>query len=139
MTGKILIVVSLLMLAVGIFFGYSSYSFVSSSVKTEARVKNIIKGHRRITPVFEYIVNGKSYEYEGAATNYDAYVIGDKEVVYYKASDPNDSKTGTFMNLWFLPVFLGGFGLILLPVGIGTTFFNKRKSPAFTIKRPGSI
>jgi len=126
MTGKMLILLSVILIGVGLFFGYSNYSFVSSAVKTEARVKNIIKGHRTITPVFEFSAKGKTYEYEGASTRPDAYSIGDKETVYYNPSDPEDHKTGTFMNLWFLPVFLTGFGIIVFPVGIGLAFFKKK-------------
>lgn len=139
MTGKILILVSLLMLGIGAFLGYTSYSFMNSGVKTEARVKSIIKGHRRITPVFEYTVKGKTYEFEDGSTDYGSYEIGDKEVIYYSPSDPENHKPGTFMSLWFLPVFLCGFGIILLPVSAGLTFFSKKHNPAFTIKRPGGI
>lgn len=136
MTGKMLILVGVILISAGVFFGYSNYSFVSSAVKTEARVKNIIKGHRSITPVFEFTVNGKTYQFEGASTKPDSYKIGDNETIYYNPADPEDHKTGTFMNLWFLPVFLTGFGLIVLPVGIGLAF-SKKNNPVNIKYRPG--
>ncbi len=137
MTGKILILAGLIMMAIGIFFGYTHYNFIHSSVKTEARVKSIINQHQRVIPVWEYTVKGKHYEFEGAATNSDQYKIGDKEILYYDPSDPEDSKKGTFMDLWFLPVFLSGFGFILGLVGLVVMLSFKNKRPAFTIKRPG--
>lgn len=117
------------MFTAGIFWGYNNYSFISRAVKTEARVKEVIKGKRRITPVFEYTVQGKNYEYEGASTLPDEYKIGDKETVYYDPALPSSSKTGTFMSLWFVPVFLTGFGIVLFPVGIGLVFFSNKRSP----------
>jgi hypothetical protein len=137
MTGKILIITGFFMAAAGIMWGYSNYSFISSAGKTEAHVKKIIPGHRRITPVFEYTVNGITYEFEDAATNSGAYQIGDKEFLYYNPKLPGEHKKDTFMSLWFLPVFLTGFGIIVLPAGIILTFFSQKKNPAFFIKKTG--
>lgn len=137
MTGKILIFAGLVMMSIGIFFGYTNYTFIHSSVKTEARVKSIIDQHQRVVPVWEYTVKGKTYEFEGAATSSGKYEIGDKEILYYNPDDPNDSKSGTFINLWFLSVFLSGFGFILGLVGLVVTLSFKNKRPAFTIERPG--
>lgn len=133
---KITISLSLVFLAISLFWGIRNYQFTSRAVKTEARVKSIYKGHRSITPTFEYTVKGKDYEFEGSSTNYDAYQIGDKEIVYYDPSNPEDSKLGTFMNLWFMPVFCGGFFMILMMVGI-ISFIGKKTKPAFYVGKPG--
>lgn len=132
--GKILAGIGIVLFIAGGVWGYSNYSFISGAGITEARVKSIIKGHRRITPVFEYSVNGKTYEFEDAATNPEAYEIGDKETIYYDPVLPGEHKKDTFMSLWFVPVFLGGFGFILIPVGIGISLFRKKGNPAFMIK-----
>jgi hypothetical protein len=122
MSGKILILLALLFLLVSVLFGVQSYMFVNRSVKAEARVKSIDKAKKWITPTFEYTVKGKTYEFEGSSTSPDAYKIGDTEVIYYNPLDPQDSKIGTFMNLWFIPVFCGGFFIILISVGSALAF-----------------
>ena len=132
--GKTFVLIGLLILCSGLVWGYFTISFVNSSVKTEARVKQVIKKHRSITPVFEFTVKGKTYEFEGANTRPDAYELNDKETVYYNPSDPDDNRTGNFMSLWFLPVFLTGFGLILTVAGAATALFSGRKKEPFEIK-----
>lgn len=133
---KILIPVSLIFLAVALYFGIVNYRFTSKAAKTEARVKSIYQGHRSITPTFEYTVKGKVYEFEGSSTNADAYQIGDKEIVYYDPASPEDSKLGTFMNLWFIPVFCGGFFVILMLVGV-ISLIGKRTKSSFFVGEPG--
>lgn len=135
MTAKIFILIGIIILGGGLAWGYLTIDFINNSVKTEARVKQIIKKHRSITPVFEFTVKGKTYEFEGANTRADAYELNDKETVYYNPDDPNDNRTGNFMNLWFMPVFLTGFGFILATVGLITLLFSGKKNNRFTINR----
>jgi hypothetical protein len=122
---KILILLALIFLGVAVIFGAQSYTFVNSSHKTEARVKKIKNGGKMVTPIFEYYVKGKYYEYEGASTSHGQYEINDKETIYYDPSEPENGTLGSFMNLWFVPVFCGGFFIILLFVGIASAFSKK--------------
>lgn len=139
MAGKTIILVSLILLIVGGYFGYDKYSFFSSSKKVMARVSNIEKRHRSINPTFEYVVNGKTYTIEGANTRSDAYELNDQQLIFYNPDDPSDARVGTFMNMWFLPVLLMGLGIVFFIVGVVTWLATgKKKSPAFTIKTPGS-
>ena len=135
MTAKTFIVIGLLILGGGLVSGYLTIDYINNSVKTEARVKQVLKRHRSITPVFEFSVKGKTYEFEGTNTRPDAYKLNDKETVYYNPADPDDNRTGNFMNLWFLPLFLTGFGIILTAAGLGTLLFKGRKNPSFTLNR----
>jgi len=132
MSAKILILLALLFLFVAVLFGLQNYLFISKAVKTEARVKSIDKAKKWITPTFEYTVKGKTYEFEGSSTSPEAYKIGDTEVIYYNPLDPQDSKVGTFMNLWFIPVFCGGFFIVLISVGSALAF-SKKAEPSFYI------
>ena len=129
--GKFLFILGFVMFIIGGIWGSSNYSFISSAGITEARVKSIIKGHRRITPVFEYTVNGKTFEFEDSSTNADAYVIGDKVNLFYNPKLPGEHKKDTFMSLWFLPVFFSGFGFVLILTGV-ILISTKSKSPAFS-------
>lgn len=129
---KVFIPLSLVFLVVALFWGIQNYQFISRAEKTEARVKSIYKGHRSITPTFEYTVKGRDYEFEGSSTNYDAYKTGDKEIVYYDPSNPQEHKIGTFMNLWFIPVFCCGFFVVLMLAGV-ISLISKRSKPAFHI------
>ncbi len=131
MAAKTLILLALLFLLVSVFFGIQSYTFVNNSVKTEARVMRFDNGKgRMVTPVFEYSVKGKYYEYKGASTRAGNYKINDKEIIYYDPSNPEDGKLGTFMNLWFISVFCGGFFIVLFSVGLGM-FFSGKANPHF--------
>ena len=135
MAAKGFILIGLVILGGGLVWGYFTLDFVNNSVKTEARVKQVIKKHRSITPVFEFTVKGKTYEFEGTNTRPDAYELNDKETIYYNPADPDDNRTGNFMNLWFMPVFLTGFGIILGAAGLGTSLFSGKKNPSFTVNR----
>ena len=117
-SAKISILLALLFLLISVILGVTNYLFMTKAEKTEARVKSIDKGHRRITPVFEYKVNNKTYEFEGSSTSYGEYEIGDTEIIYYDPGNPENSKVGTFMNLWFVTVFCGGFFIVLSFAGI---------------------
>ena len=134
MPAKIFIFIGLLMLTAGLAWGYLTLDFINKSVKTEARVKQVLKRHRSITPVFEFTANGKTYEFEGTNTSPDAYELNDKEVIYYNPNDPDDNRTGNFMNLWFATVFLTGFGIILAVVGAGTLIFSGKKNSMYNIR-----
>lgn len=123
------------MLFTGIYFGISSLNTVNTYVKTEARVKNIEKSKKSITPIFEYTVKDKQYTIQGASTRPDAYVIGDKEIIYYNPNDPEEAKIDTFMSLWFLPVFLSGFSIILITVMVLLILFSKKKPETLTARK----
>ncbi len=133
MAAKGFIFIGLILLGGGLTWGYLTLDFINNSVRTEARVKQIIKKQRSITSVFEFTVKGKTYEFEGTNTRSDAYELNDKETVYYNPADPDDNRTGNFMNLWFMPVFLTGFGIILSVAGFGTMLFREKKSKQFTV------
>jgi hypothetical protein len=135
MAGKAFIFIGLLILAGGLVWGYLTIDFINNSIKTEARVKQVLKGHRRIKPVFEFTVKEKTYEFEGTSTRPDAYKLNDKETVYYNPADPDDNRTGNFMNLWFVPVFLTGFGTIFAAAGLGSLLFQGKKKSSFTVNR----
>lgn len=135
MTAKTFIFIGLMIFGGGLVWGYLTIDYINNSAKTEARVKKVLKKHRSITPVFEFTVKGKTYEFEGTNTSPDAYELNDKETVYYNPSDPDDNRTGNFMSLWFMPIFLTGFGIILAAAGLGTLLFWGKKNPPFTGKR----
>jgi hypothetical protein len=134
MSAKLFIFLGSMILCGGLIWGYLTNNYINNSVKTKARVKQVLKRHRSITPVFEFTANGKTYEFEGTNTNPDAYELNDKEVIYYNPKDPDDNRTGNFMNLWFMPVFLTGFGTILAVAGAGTLIFSGRKNTLYSIR-----
>lgn len=125
MSGKIFILASFIFLIISLAAGVPNYLFVSKTIKTEARIKSIDKGHRWITPTYEYTVKNKNYEFEGSSSTYGTYSIGDKQMIYYDPENPENNKIDSFMNLWFVPVFCGGFFIVLFFVGILTVFTKK--------------
>ena len=58
---------------------------------------------------------------EGFSANPPAHQVGDKLKVLYDPGNPQNARIDDFMNTWFLPLLLGGIGLIfgLVAVSLG--------------------
>jgi hypothetical protein len=55
---------------------------------------------------------------EGFSANPPAHQVGDKVKVLYEPGNPQNARVDDFMNGWFLPLLLGGMGLIFGLVGV---------------------
>lgn len=55
---------------------------------------------------------------EGFSANPPAHQVGDKVKVLYDPSNYQNARVDDFMNGWFLPLLLGGMGLIFGLVGV---------------------
>lgn len=91
---------------------------------------------------FQYTVNGKEYltpsgagyttsSYTEMKRMADEHAPGTRSVIKYNPSDPNDIRfnAGYTLGFFFLPVLLGGLGLVF--GGLGTVFlFVSRSAPA---------
>lgn len=81
---------------------------------------------------FRYAVNGKEYlspsdvgysssDYSGMKRLADSYAPGTRHVIKYNPSDPNDIRfnAGYNFGFFFLPLLLGGMGLVFGGIGTG--------------------
>ena len=55
---------------------------------------------------------------EGFSSNPPAHKVGDKLKVLYDPSNYQNARVDDFMNTWFLPLLLGGMGLIFGLIGV---------------------
>jgi hypothetical protein len=67
-------------------------------------------------PVVEYEVGDRLYRVKGADSDLPSRKIGDRVPVLYKEHDPSDGRIDSFPDRWFLPLVLGGSGVVMLAV-----------------------
>lgn len=81
------------------------------------------KGKTSYKPVVEFTdTSGTSRRITGSvASRPAAYDEGEKVKVRFDPAKPDQARLDTFMENWFLPLLLGGMGLIFFGVGVGMT------------------
>jgi hypothetical protein len=63
-----------------------------------------------------------------SSTSSRSYDIGAKVPVRFMPNNPDEARIDSFMENWFLPVLLGGMGLLFFSLGIGATVAAIRKA-----------
>jgi len=129
-TGIVMVGVGLLMIGIALFFLIRVRTFINISEKTQGTViLNLYKadseGGGGYTPVFEFrTLQGKKVEFSGnLQTNPPQFKVGQTVEVLYDPEDPEEARINRGFNLYFVPAFLGLFGLVF--GGMGTFFFFK--------------
>ncbi len=80
-------------------------------------------------PEFEYLVKGKTYNYvTSSSSSFKSYALGDEVEVMVDPDNPEEVLVNTFMEKWFLPVLLGGMGLVFAGMGYVVARILGRKS-----------
>jgi hypothetical protein len=109
---------AMIMLAVSLWYGYSSYQFVSSGIEVEGTVVRLESSNSSdsgisYSPVFRYTVNGQEYEYESVnSSNPPTHAVGDSTTLLYQPDNPAKARENSFWELWLMPA-------ILFPISIG--------------------
>lgn len=84
-----------------------------SSHRSTGHTSNIMTS----APVIEYMVDEKKYTYESKHyTNFSSYKIGDTVDLLYNKTNPSEAKINSFMELWLIPVILGGAFVLIFVV-----------------------
>jgi hypothetical protein len=114
--------VAVVLTALAVGFGLSAQRFAASADRTEGTVIRLQetgnKGMR--APVIHYTVADQLYEFQSSISrNPPSYAVGDKVTVIYHAERPGDGRIDSFFELWFLPLLLGGLGLVFGCIGLG--------------------
>jgi hypothetical protein len=115
--------VGMLMIVVGIIWSGVNAWFVMQATKgsgeiIEIRQSSGTKERKRYYPIFQFTdASGRSWT-NRSTVGYSVYDFnpGDKVEVLYSSSDPSEAQINTFTSLWSKPLFVGGFGILLVLV-----------------------
>lgn len=117
--------------AIGLYYAYVSWQFISNGVKVDAIVVEMDthsdSDGTSYSPIFEYAYEGKTYRYNSVnSSNPPTHRVGDHTVLLVNPENPEKARENSFWELWLLPA-------IMLPVSCGTgigmtllTFFVRR-------------
>ena len=72
-------------------------------------------------PVVVFTANdGRKVQFTSLASSYPpTYAIGDRVPVFYAVDQPDQARIRSFHDLWFMPSFFGGLGLVFAAIGAG--------------------
>lgn len=117
--GCVSVIMGILMILFGIgaglyslYSGYNSANLFLNGSQVNAVVTDMVLGksennHTPSSPVFEYIINGKTYKYESGYETYPPrYKIGDHATLIYDPQNPQKAKENIFLELWLLPMIM---------------------------------
>jgi Protein of unknown function (DUF3592) len=115
------------MLAPAIWSGYRSWAFLQAAQAAPGTVVALEWSDDSDTsgarPVVRYEVRGEPYEIAGAVwSSPPAYAAGDQVRVLYPPGEPRTGRLESWFDFWFLPIFLGGMGLVFALAGMGVGY-----------------
>jgi hypothetical protein len=124
LVGIIFSVVGVSLLAGGGYAGQSTYSFLGRVQSAPGRVVELMRsGSSRdgttYSPVVEYEgPDSRTIRFTGSvASSPPSYTVGERVTVLYDPTMPEAAKIDSFLDKWFLPVLLGGMGLVFTAIG----------------------
>ena len=119
------------MLAPALWISYQSWAFLQTAQAVPGTVIALQwsngENSRVARPVVSYEVRGEPYQVTGSvASSPPAYDVGDPVRVLYPPGQPKAARLESGFDLWFLPVLLGGMGLVFTLVGAGVGYLMWR-------------
>lgn len=128
--GIVMVGVGFLMIGIALFSLIHTRNFINNSEKTQGTViLNLYQadseGGGGYTPIFEFrTLQGKKMEVSSnLGTNPPQFKVGQIVEVLYDPENPEGARINKGLNLYYVPSFLGLFGLIV--GGTGAFFFFK--------------
>ena len=113
--GKIFLAVSIVFVAVALYFFLTDLQVVLNGEKTIATV--VDSPHK---PVFEYEVAGEVYTYESSVSSTPpSYHLGEEVDIYVDPDHPHDVLIDTFIDRWFAVTIFSSMALIFFLISIG--------------------
>lgn len=110
----------LIMLGVGLWFGYSSYDFYTNGFEVEGTVVRLVEvsdadGGTTYSPVFSYRVDGQQFEYESVnSSSPPSKQVGEVTTLLIDPDDNSRARENSFWELWLLPAVLIPTALFML-------------------------
>lgn len=120
--------IGVLLMVLGAFFWFRTKNFVGSAQETKGTVTDVRYEHDSESgggyySVFKFkSINGQEIEkVSNLRTNPPQHQVGQVIDVLYDPNNPNDARIKKATNLYFVPVLLGGMGLIFVCSGLCVT------------------
>ncbi|CAN5519278.1 hypothetical protein BH10CHL1_BH10CHL1_42220 [soil metagenome] len=128
--GIIFCLVASLLVLIGMFFFISTRIFIGKAQAVKGSVIQIVYRGRGYAPVYQFrTADGQTIVTQaGLSTNPPRFTVGQVVDVLYETENPQKNRINQWMNLYFLPVLLGGIGLIFGGVGMVFVFLQVLKS-----------
>ncbi|MBC7876003.1 MAG: DUF3592 domain-containing protein [Anaerolineales bacterium] len=123
---------AVILLGLGIWYGYTSYGFYSNGIEVEGTVVRLATSHSAdsgttYSPVFSYTIDGQQYEYESVnSSDPPTNQVGDVETLLVDPTKPDKARQNSFMELWFLPCIMFPISFVMIILSIGIPFFVRR-------------
>lgn len=115
-----------------LYSGYNSGNLVFNGSRVDAVVVDMKLGNTSdanvgASPIYEYTVDGKTYQYESENQSYPPkYKIGDHETLMYDPKNPENAKENNFLGLWLLPMILCPTSIVSIAGSIMVMVFSRR-------------
>jgi hypothetical protein len=137
-TGCFLIFMNLLFIGLfagGGYISYHNYQLRTNGASTLGTVIRLEEsssdGSTSYSPVFQYQVNGQTYEFESQnSSSPPTHRVGDQDTIFYDPADPARAQIDSFMDMWLAPGLLlcfGSGGFLAVNVGALVWFVRRRK------------
>lgn len=121
----------IILLGVGIWYGYTSWRFVSAGDEVPATVIALAESYSSdsgvsYSPVFEYQVDGKTYTYESVnSSDPPTHRVGEQTTLFVDADDPEKARENSFWELWLLPVIMCPVSILVGGIALALTLVAK--------------
>lgn len=136
-TGCLVIFINLVFIALlagGGYLTYYNYQLRTGGAQTIGTVIRLDEsssdGSTTYSPVFQYQVNGQTYEFESQnSSSPPTHRVGDQDTIYYDPTNPEKAQIDSFMDMWLAPSLLVCFGvggLIVTNIVALFWFFQRR-------------
>lgn len=122
---------AVIMLAVSVWYSYTSYVFTSTGVEVPGTVvrleSSFSDGSTTYSPVFSYTFEGQNYEYESVnSSSPPTNQVGDVETLLVNPANPSKARQNSFWELWLMPCILGPVSIFMLILSIGLPILVRR-------------
>lgn len=125
----------IVMVAIGIAMAAKTKWFIEHANRTEGTISELVATKSKdnqdlFAPKFSFLdAEGVSHTVESRRSSRPAlFHVGEKVGVLYDSADPQSAKINTFGELWFGPIFISIFGLVLPVMAWLTFWFEKRNA-----------
>ena len=121
----------IILLIIGVWYGYTSWRFASQGQRVPARVIALEENYSSdsgttYSPVFEYSIGGKTYNYESVNTSDPpSHHVGQEAFLFVDPEDPDRAREDSFWELWLLPVIMCPIALMVAGIATALTVVMK--------------
>jgi hypothetical protein len=118
-----------LLALIGVFLFIRTRIFIGKAQEVKGTVIQMVYSHSSeggggYSPVYQFkTLEGKAIViHDSLSSNPPRFQVGQEVDVLYESGNPQKARINKWMNLYFVPVLLGGMGLIFGGVGIAIVF-----------------